>query len=256
MKNDKLKVSIITVTYNCKSVILDCLNSVASQSYKNIEHIIIDGASTDGTLTLLKSKSEQFSQLISEPDSGIYEAMNKGIELAKGDIIGFLNSDDFYENNNVISKVIRVFNDNPSLDACYADLKYVDRINISKVKNYFKSSKFVQGSFFKGWFPPHPTFFVHRSVYNRYGKFNLNYNIAADIDLMLRFLEINKIHVQYIPEFFIKMRTGGASYKNYLESLNEIKNIKLKYHGSKIRVYFDNYYSIFKHYIKIILRKY
>ena len=197
------------------SVLTDCLNSVASQSHNNIEHIVIDGASTDGTLSLLNSKKDQLSILVSESDNGIYDAMNKGIKLAKGNIIGFLNSDDFYANNEVISKVVSEFKKEPSLDACYADLIYVNQSNTSKIVRNFKSSEFKQGLFSKGWCPPHPTFFVRRSVYERYGNFDLNYRIASDVDLMMRFLEIHKIKSLYIPEVWVKMRMGGTTNKNF-----------------------------------------
>jgi len=216
-----LKISIITVTYNCVSVLTDCLNSVASQSHNNIEHIVIDGASTDGTLSLLNSKIDRLATLVSELDEGIYDAMNKGIKIAKGDIIGFLNSDDFYANNEVISKVVSEFKKEPSLDACYADLIYVNQSNTSKIVRNFKSSEFRQGLFSKGWCPPHPTFFVRRSVYERYGNFDLNYRIASDVDLMMRFLEIHKVKFCYIPKVWVKMRMGGITNKN-------LKNIWLQ----------------------------
>ena len=161
-----MKISIITVTFNSVSVINDCLISVRSQKYKDIEHIIIDGSSTDGTLSLLESKRDQFATLISEDDTGIYDAMNKGIQKSTGDIIGFLNADDFYTNNEVISKVVSIFKKDKLLEACYGDLIYVDQLDTSKVIRYWKSSKFESGYFSKGWCPPHPTFFVKCSVYN------------------------------------------------------------------------------------------
>jgi glycosyltransferase involved in cell wall biosynthesis len=216
-----MKISIITVTFNSASVINHCLASVKAQKYENIEHVIIDGASTDETLSLLKFRSEQLATLISEPDNGIYDAMNKGIDNATGDIVGFLNSDDFYENNEVISKIVKVFKKDSSLDVCYADLIYVDKFEISKNIRYVKSSKFKEGLFSKGWCPPHPTFFVRRNVYQRLGKFDLSYRIASDVDLMMRFLEKNKVKSFYIPEVLVKMRTGGVTNKN-------LKNIWLQ----------------------------
>mgnify|MGYP001172334102 CR=1 FL=1 len=216
-----MKISIITVTFNSVSVINDCLASVKTQKYDDIEHIIIDGASTDGTLSLLESKREQFAALISEADAGIYDAMNKGINIATGDIIGFLNSDDFYENGKVISRVAREFERDSSLDACYADLIYVGQFNTSKIVRYVKSSEFKKGLFSKGWCPPHPTFFVRRSVYERLGNFDLNYHIASDVELMMRFLEIHKIKSRYIPEVWVKMRMGGTTNRN-------LKNIWLQ----------------------------
>ena len=209
-----MKISIITVTFNSVSVINDCLTSVRSQKYEDIEHIIIDGSSTDGTLSLLESKRDQFATLISEDDTGIYDAMNKGIQKSSGDIIGFLNADDFYTNNEVISKVVSTFKKDKLLEACYGDLIYVDQLDTSKVIRYWKSSKFESGYFSKGWCPPHPTFFVKSSVYKKLGNFNLKYSIASDVELMMRFLEIKKINFRYIPETWIKMRMGGISNKS------------------------------------------
>lgn len=209
-----MKISIITVTFNSVSVINDCLTSVRSQKYEDIEHIIIDGSSTDGTLSLLESKRDQFATLISEDDTGIYDAMNKGIQKSTGDIIGFLNADDFYTNNEVISKVVSTFKKDKLLEACYGDLIYVDQLDTSKVIRYWKSSKFESGYFSKGWCPPHPTFFVKSSVYKKLGNFNLKYSIASDVELMMRFLEIKKINFRYIPETWVKMRMGGISNKS------------------------------------------
>lgn len=226
-----MKISIITVVLNNVNTIVDTINSVLCQKYKNIEYIIIDGGSTDGTLSLLKSRRHQLSALVSEPDRGIYDAMNKGLKLANGDIIGFLNADDFYCNSEVISKVAREFELDSFLEANYADLIYVDKINTSKSIRYFKSSEFKQGLFLKGWCPPHPTFFVRKSVYERFGNFNLKYNLASDVDLMMRFLEKYKIKSLYKPETWVKMRMGGVSNKNLkniwlqnMEILNSIYN--------------------------------
>ena len=179
-----MKISIITVCYNSEKTIGKTLESIFNQSSKKIEHIIVDGMSTDSTLSII-SKLPYKKKVISEPDNGIYDAMNKGIEIAEGDIIGFLNSDDFYANNDIISKVLKQFENDPKIDACYSDLIYVDRFNTSKIVRYFRSSEFYEGLFSKGWCPPHPTFFVRRSIYERLGKFDLNYHIASDVDLSL-----------------------------------------------------------------------
>ena len=227
----QLKVSIITVTLNSADFLKDCLKSIKSQTYNNIEHIIIDGGSTDKTLSILKESKNEISIIVSSKDKGIYDAMNKGIQLATGDIIGFLNSDDFYANNNVILKVVKQFEYDQLLQTCYADLVYVERFNTSKNIRYVKSSKFKHGLFLKGWCPPHPTFFALKSVYKRFGSFNLNYQFASDFDLMLRFLEKYKLKSQYIPEVLVNMRLGGVTNKNFkniwlqnreiLKSLNE-----------------------------------
>jgi len=231
-----LKVSVITITHNSDSTINDCLASVKLQKYNHIEHIIVDGGSTDQTLSILNSNIAQIAVLISEPDRGIYDAMNKGINIATGDIICFLNSDDFYENNEVIYKAVKEFKKDPSLDACYADLIYVDKFDISKTVRYVKSGEFKEGLFSKGWCPPHPTFFVRRSVYERFGNFDLNYHLASDVELMMRFLEVQKINARYIPELWIKMRLGGITNKNFKNILIQNKEVlhALKNHNLSV----------------------
>ena len=204
-----MKVTIITVCYNSEFYIENCIKSVLGQTYKNIEFIIVDGLSTDGTLKKIKKYSENISRILSEPDQGIYDAMYKGIKISKGEIIGFLHSDDLYANQNIISKVVEIFKDDASIDACYADLIYVSRSDITKVIRYWKSNKFKKFSFSKGWSPPHPTFFVRSSVYKRFGTFNLKYPVISDIELMMRFLELYKIKSKYINEIWVKMRLGG-----------------------------------------------
>jgi glycosyltransferase involved in cell wall biosynthesis len=226
-KTKKLKISIITVSYNSEKTIKTALNSVKDQTYKKIEHIIIDGNSVDKTVSIAK-QYPNINKIISEPDGGIYDAMNKGINIASGEIIGFLNSDDFYENNEVIYKVAKEFERDPSLEACYADLIQVDREDTSKKKRYWKSAKFIPGLFAKGWCPPHPTFFALRSVYERFGLFNLR--IASDVEMMMRLLEVHKIQANYIPEVWVKMRMGGVSNKNlknvFLQNLEILKALR------------------------------
>ena len=208
-----IKISPITVCFNSKNTIIDTLNSVESQAYDNTEYIIIDGGSTDGTKDVITS-SNAYSKFVCEPDDGVYDAMNKGIALSTGDVVGFLNSDDFYVSGNVLSRVAKVFED-PAIDACYGDLCYVDQIDTDKVIRYWKSSDFTPGSFARGWIPPHPTFFARREVYEKYGVFNLKYRIASDVELMMRLLEVHKISTYYIPDVLIKMRVGGMSNKNW-----------------------------------------
>jgi glycosyltransferase involved in cell wall biosynthesis len=210
-----MKISIITTSYNSVDTIHDTIKSVIAQKYENIEYLVIDGGSTDGTVQVLNEYSKSIFKIVSETDNGIYDAMNKGINLATGEIIGFLNSDDFYVNEKVIEKVAEVFKKNPSLDSCYSDLVYVDKKNNSKILRYWKSSKFKPGLFSLGWCPPHPTFFVKRSLYLSKGIFNLNYGYVCDVELMMRYLEIYKISSLYIPEIWIKMRIGGVTNKKF-----------------------------------------
>ena len=237
-----MKVSIITVTFNSSSFISHCLDSVKNQTHNDIEHIVIDGASTDGTLSILKSKTNQLAELISETDNGIYEAMNKGLKIATGDIIGFLNSDDFYANNNVLKNVSELFREDSTLEACYSNLVYVDALETSKIIRFWKSENFVPGMFSKGWCPPHPTFFVKSSVYRRHGNFDTNYKLASDAELMMRFMEVKMIKVKYEPKLWVKFRIGGVSNKSLKNiTIQNIEVLKaLKNHGLKF-----NYITFF-----------
>ena len=215
-----IKISVITVCHNSSETIRETIKSVLSQKNSVIEYIILDAASNDGTMQIVSEYNDSIDIIISEPDRGIYDGMNKGIKAASGDIIGFLNSDDFYTSSSVLEKVTEVFN-NPTIMACFGDLCYVDRYDVSKIVRHWKSSRFVPGLFSKGWCPPHPTFFVRRVIYERYGGFDLSYKIAADVELMMRFLEIYSIPVIYIPEILVHMRMGGETNKN-------IKNVFLQ----------------------------
>ncbi|WP_416545675.1 glycosyltransferase family 2 protein [Limnohabitans sp. DCL3] len=208
-----MKISIITVCFNSDATIADTLDSVRSQAYPYLEYIIVDGGSSDKTLAVINSKLMPSHKLISEQDSGIYDAMNKGIALATGEIIGFINADDFYPSSDVISKVVKVF-ENSRVDCCYGDLLYVEQENTSKIVRYWRSCPFVAGLFGKGWCPPHPTFFVRREVYERLGAFNLNFKIAADVELMARFLEVEGISSYYLPEVLVHMRMGGTTNRS------------------------------------------
>jgi glycosyltransferase involved in cell wall biosynthesis len=204
-----LKISIITVCYNSANTIGDTINSVASQTYSNKEHIIVDGSSKDATMEMVRS-SPSVSRFLSEPDKGIYDAMNKGIKLATGEVVGILNSDDFYVDDTILTQVAEVFA-NPQIDACYADLIYVDEQDTNKVVRYWKSRNFAPGLFKRGWMPAHPTFFVRREIYEELGDFDLSFRFQADFELTMRFLEIYRITAMYIPKIFIKMRVGGVS---------------------------------------------
>jgi len=193
------------------------LSSIASQSYSNIEHIIVDGLSSDNTIEIVR-QFPHVSRCISEKDEGIYFAMNKGIEMATGDVIGILNADDVYAHNDVLSNVMALF-ENPSTDAVYGDLDFVDSNDISKVKRSWRSGAFKKNSFYEGWMPPHPTFFVRKNLYLNFGYFNTSLTSSADYELMLRLLEKNKITPTYLIDILVKMRYGGkstASMKNRL----------------------------------------
>jgi glycosyltransferase involved in cell wall biosynthesis len=219
-----MKVSIITVSFNSDKTIADTIQSVISQDYKDIEYIIIDGLSKDNTINIVKSFGDKISKFISENDKGLYDAMNKGIEMASGEVIGFLNSDDFYPNNQVISKIVKSFK--KETDGVYADLVYVAAQDKLKITRTWKSGNYVPGSFLKGWMPPHPTFFVRKSIYEKYGKFTDKLRSAADYELMLRFIHKHKINLSYLPEVIVHMRAGGTSnvsLKNRIKANREDK---------------------------------
>lgn len=207
-----MKVSIITVTYNSAATVKDTLHSVKLQNYPDIEHLVIDGCSQDETLSIVQ-EFHHISNCISEPDKGIYDAMNKGIALAKGDIIGILNSDDFYADENVIADVIKHFEET-NCEALYADLIYIDPVQKGRVRRKWKSGSYDRANFMKGWMPPHPTFFVKKEVYDRLGGFDLRLKSAADYELLLRFLYVNKIATSYLPRVLVHMRSGGTSNRS------------------------------------------
>lgn len=219
-----MKFSIITVCYNSAETIASTLDSIAKQSHADIEHIIIDGVSKDDTLNIIDRHKSKNTIITSEPDKGIYDAMNKGIKLASGDVVGTLNADDFYVNNQVISHIAEVFED-ATVEACYADLVYVSQENTDKVVRYWKSQSYQDGLFKSGWMPAHPTFFVRKSVYDRLGYFNLDCKIAADFELLFRFIEQHQIKTVYIPKVMVKMRTGGTTNKNIKNILAQNKEI-------------------------------
>ena len=205
-----MKISIITVVYNNKETIKDAIDSVLSQTYKDIEYIIVDGESRDGTVEIIESYGDKISKFITEPDNGLYDAMNKGIALATGDVIGILNSDDFYMNEFVIEKVVKVFEEQ-EIDSLFADLVYVKPDNLERVVRHYDSRVFKPSKFAYGWMPAHPTFFVKREMYEKYGLFKTDYIIAADYELLVRFLYKHKVSYYYLQEVITKMRTGGVS---------------------------------------------
>lgn len=220
-----LSVSVITVCYNNSQTIEETIKSVVTQDYKNIEYILVDGASTDGTLQIIDRYKKQLSTVVSEKDKGIYFAINKGIALATGDVVAILHADDFYADQTVISKVVHAFETTQS-DTVYGDLQYVDRNETAKVIRNWKASDYSKDNFLKGWMPPHPSFFAKRNCYTRFGSFNTALTSSADYELMLRFLYKNNCSTAYIPEILVKMRAGGqsnSSLKNRIHANREDK---------------------------------
>tara|TARA_B100000902_G_C27253943_1_gene886815 strand:- start:204 stop:971 length:768 start_codon:yes stop_codon:yes gene_type:complete len=231
----KPKISIITVVKDSASTITDAIDSVLKQTYKNVEYIIIDGASSDGTVEHVLDYGSYISKFISEKDNGIYDAMNKGIKLATGEIIGILNSDDVYFDHNVLENIANIFRVNEP-DCIYGDLQYVDKNNLNKTLRHWRSSDFKAGSFARGWHPPHPTFFVKKEIYNKYGLFDTQIKVSADFDLMLRFLEKYKISSEYIPKILVKMRTGGVSNNSLKNIITSNRFILKAFDKNKIKI--------------------
>ncbi len=221
-----MKISIITVTFNSESTIRDTIESVLSQDYDNIEYIIVDGYSNDNTLNIIKEYENHIDIIISELDTGIYDAMNKGIALTNGDIIGFLNSDDIFYDSTVVTKIANCFIENPRIDIFYANLVYVDRNNPNKITRFNISTKYYINFFNECNAPPHPTFYVKKIACHENLFFNLNYKIASDYDLMFRLLKVYKLNSYYLDNFIIRMRIGGVSNKNITGLFKQ--NIEIK----------------------------
>lgn len=218
-----MKVSVITIVYNAEETLEDTILSVLGQSYDNVEYIVVDGASTDGSLEIIERYRDRIHQFVSEPDQGIYFAMNKGVEMATGDVVAILNSDDTYASNDVIEKVVSRLSESKS-DSLYGDLNYVDRGTSEVIVRKWISGEFVLKSFLKGWMPPHPTFFVNREVYEKYGLFNTTLRTSADYEFMLRVLFKERVTTAYLPEVLVNMKTGGQSnlsLKNRLKANRE-----------------------------------
>jgi glycosyltransferase involved in cell wall biosynthesis len=208
-----MKVSIITAVYNRENCIASAMRSVQNQSYPDIEHVIQDGGSKDGTLKIVKALSNSATRLSTQDDNGIYDGINRGIDRATGEIIGVMHSDDQYANNEVVKKVVECFK-TTSVDGVYGDLEYVAERDINKVVRYWRAGTCSVQSLKNGWMPPHPTLFLRKSVYEQFGKYDTSYGISADYDAMLRFIWRENIKFTYLPEVLIKMRLGGVSNKS------------------------------------------
>lgn len=209
-----MKISLVTATHQCVGVVADCLDTVQGQRLQTYEHLLIDGASTDGTLAILKTRIDSVTTLLSEPDDGIYDALNKGIDRSTGDVVGFLHADDLFADDCVLSDVVSTFESDPSLDAIYGDLIYVDRDNPFKVIRCWRSQPFAPYLLQRGWMPPHPTLYVRREWYRRLGGFDTSYRIAADYRFILSLFSQPGFRSQYLPRVMVKMRVGGVSNRS------------------------------------------
>ncbi len=215
-----LHISVITAVYNGAATISEALGSVREQTWPNVEHIVIDAGSTDGTLALLESNRHGIAKIVSEPDQGIYDGLNKGIRHASGDVVGFMHADDAYASCHALERVARAFED-PEVGAVYGDLVYVDRHDSSRIIRYWRAGQYRRAQLSHGWMPPHPTFYVRREIYSRLGGFDTRFRIAADYENMLRLLWRGEVHAAYIPEVLVRMRMGGVSNKSLLNLMHK-----------------------------------
>ena len=218
-----MKISIVTASFNNRDTIKHTLESVASQKNCEVEHVVIDGGSTDGTLEILK----EFPGIVflSEPDKGIYDALNKGVKLATGDVVGTLGADDFYPHEHVLERICARF-ENPDTDVVYSDKNYVHPSNLNKVVRHWTSGEYKRENWLKGWMPPHLSFYIRRKYFEKYGYYNIDFRSAGDYELMLRMMYKHKLNVAYLPELTVTMRTGGTStvsFKNRWRANREDK---------------------------------
>ncbi len=252
-----MKVTIITVTFNSAKFLRDCIDSVVNQSYQNIEHILIDAASTDGTIDIIKEYEHKIARWVTEKDNGMYDAINKGMNMATGDVIGILNSDDMLASKDVIDSIVKCFEEN-KVDSLYGDLVYVDQQNTKKVIRYWKGFSYKRYRFTYGWMPAHPTFYFRRDLLHELGGYESHYFTAADYEFMARYLYRYRISSIYLPMLIVKMRVGGQSNRNISSRLRanrrdylamKINNIPFPHIASilkpliKLRQY---YYTLFK----------
>lgn len=248
-----LKITIITVTFNSAKTIRDTIDSVLSQDYKNLEYIIVDGNSSDGTQDIVKSFGPKITKFVSETDSGLYDAMNKGIMMATGDVVGIINSDDVYAHEKVFSTIVSQF-ESGSIDVVYGDLYYFKTGNPDRALRYYRGGIFSITRVTYGLMPPHPTFFIRRTVYEKFGKFDTTFTLSADFDLILRFLGVHKVPFAYIPEILVKMRTGGKSTSSLKRTLimnrEDLQSCKKNGIETNAFKFYSKYFSKILHILK------
>lgn len=242
-----MKISIITVCFNSQQTIRATIKSVLRQSYKQVEYIIIDGASTDNTIKIIKEFSNSIDVFVSESDAGIYDAINKGISKSSGDVVGLLHADDVFDNRSVIDNVMRLFDEN--VDMIYGDINYVDRNDINRVIRRWKSDSYKKGKFKWGWMPPHTGFFIKKSCYLKYGLYNLSLGSSADYELMLRMFELHNLKSKYIPLNISKMRVGGVSNSSFKNRWQANRNDKKSWKINGLKPFW--FTLLFKPIIKI-----
>lgn len=228
-----MKISIITAVYNRVDTIEHAMRSIQSQSHPNLEHIIQDGGSTDGTLDVIRNFSNDSTSLISEPDSGIYDAINRGIMRASGDVIGLMHSDDFFAHSKVLERVAAVMQ-HPNVDGVYGDLEYVSANDTTRVIRHWRAGEVSMAKLRYGWMPPHPTLYLRREVFDKWGLYDVNMRIAADYDAILRYLKVGKLNIEYISEVLVKMRVGGESNKSIGRIVNKSREDLIAIRRNKV----------------------
>ncbi|WP_131535900.1 glycosyltransferase family 2 protein [Pedobacter nototheniae] len=241
-----MKISLITVVYNGENFLEKCIESVLAQDYGNIEYIIIDGDSTDGTRSIIEKYRSNIHFFLSEKDKGLYDAINKGIALATGDVVGLLNSDDMLANQNVLSQVVKSFSINPAADGLYGNLNYVNADNDKIIRKWISKTADLK-DIESGWMPAHPTLYLKRSLFANYGVYSLNLGTAADYDLILRYFHTHRIKTIYLPELMVNMRTGGVSNQSFKSrvaaALNDYKALKRNKIPNPLLVLFKKKFS-------------
>ncbi|HSI53370.1 MAG TPA: glycosyltransferase family 2 protein [Ramlibacter sp.] len=215
-----LQISVITAVFNRASTLGESMRSVLGQTYEGVEHIVVDGGSTDGTLDVIDAYRTGLAQVLHGPDGGLYDALNKGIRAATGDVVGFMHADDTYASPHALDRIASAFED-PSVDAVYGDLVYVKKDDVSQVVRYWRAGEYTRRQLAFGWMPPHPTFYVRREVYERFGAFDTRYRIAADYENMLRILWRGRVRATYVPEVLVRMRMGGVSNMSLFNILHK-----------------------------------
>lgn len=208
-----MKISVITASFNAAGTLEDCFRSLRRQTHGDVEHIVIDGGSTDGAVEIIRRHAGRIAHWVSEPDRGVYHALNKGLDRATGDAVGFLHADDLFADESVLERVADGF-EKTGADACYGDLQYVSAGDTARVIRHWKAGRYRPGAFRLGWMPPHPTFYTRRELYGRLGAFREDFRIAADYELMLRFFERGRIRAHYLKALMVKMRVGGISNRS------------------------------------------
>lgn len=234
-----MKISIVTPTFNSAATLKDTLESILQQSYQDYEVLLQDAGSTDGTVDIAHAYLARFGErlkIVSAPDKGLYDGFNKGVRRATGDVVGVLNSDDFYTSNQVLETIVNAFDEHPDIDAVYADVHYVDSSDLSKPVRFYSSKKFSRKRMEMGYMPAHPTFYVRRECYEKYGYFDLDYKVAADFENLLRMIYVQNINTFYVEQDWVTMRTGGASSSGLKSHVRIIKDHFRAFRKNGVRV--------------------